>query len=111
MPPFPPGQLSSAELASIESWLKSQCAADPADTWSADLYASNCARCHGADGAGTSNVSGLQGPEVRCRSRELLLSEMSGAEGGMPDFSDLSDAQAQAITTYTRGLCPGTPPN
>jgi len=110
MPAFPAGQLSLADLASIESWLAALCAADGPDALPADLYASNCARCHGADGAGASNVSGLQGPEIRCRSRELLLSELSGAEGGMPDFSDLSDAQAQTITTFVRGLCPGPLP-
>lgn len=68
----------------------------------AELFASNCARCHGAEGQGGVGPS-LAGiartfPEV-----DGQIAFVSNGGGGMPRFGDLlSDADIRAVVEYTR---------
>jgi mono/diheme cytochrome c family protein len=64
-----------------------------------DLYAGNCAVCHGAQGQG-----GI-GPRVRCRSG--ILGTVRNGKGSMPAFPAgvLSNADVAAIEGYLQVLC------
>jgi len=68
----------------------------------ADLYAANCASCHGAD------ARGLDGrPSIRCNPAIAGAVRLgrSGAVGVMPSFPQLSDADVAAIQTHLDDLC------
>lgn len=79
MPAFTIGELSAADLDAIVNDLAGRCSGAPQD-----IFASNCARCHGATAGG-----GTRGPAIGCDEvgelREVLT---SGAEG-MPAFPSL----------------------
>ena len=72
------------------------------------LYVSNCARCHGADGKGNTQLGQEMGIP------DLTTSRMSSAgikriirngDGDMPGFSKkLKTAQINSLTTYVRSL-------
>jgi cbb3-type cytochrome c oxidase subunit III len=82
------------------------------------IFASNCASCHGADGAGISGVfPPLDGSAVVTGDKEtlakILLDGLQGAvsvagghyNGMMPAFGNtLSDAQIAAVLTYVRSM-------
>jgi mono/diheme cytochrome c family protein len=69
-----------------------------------EIYASQCARCHGGDGQGGS------GPALDADSRLPALSdeEVTGAiamgRRGMPRFSGLSDVQMNNLLAHLRSL-------
>ncbi|HKI47573.1 MAG TPA: cytochrome c [Balneolales bacterium] len=82
------------------------------------IFASNCASCHGADGAGVSGVfPPLNGSSVVTGDKEtltkILLDGLQGTvavagghyNGMMPAFGNtFSDAQIAAVLTYVRSL-------
>jgi putative heme-binding domain-containing protein len=80
----------------------------------AQLYASNCAYCHGADGKGG------RGPAIATMPKVIALSDtdLAGivhngeADQGMPSFPDLGDQGTQAVVRYLRMLqgVTGAPP-
>lgn len=74
------------------------------------VYKLNCARCHGADGRGETNLGKLYGsPDLtdaglhaRFSDKELSAIIASG-QGGMPAFKkNLSKAQIAALVAYVR---------
>jgi mono/diheme cytochrome c family protein len=68
----------------------------------ADLYAANCASCHGAD------ARGLDGrPDIRCNRsiHDVVLSGRTGPSGTMPRFV-MTDAEIALVQAYLVGLCP-----
>ena len=102
MPAF--AALSDADIASIQEFLNGLCPAGSAS--GADLFASNCAACHGADALGQ-----LAAPDVRCTvSSRVLNAVRSGRGSVMPVFSNtaLPDTDAAKIVDYLAGLCSGT---
>jgi mono/diheme cytochrome c family protein len=67
------------------------------------LYAENCATCHGADG------QGAVGPQLAGRMTQRFpnvddqITLVSDGSGGMPSFKDkLTAAQIQQVVEYTR---------
>ena len=67
----------------------------------ADVFAAECARCHGADGAGGLGPS-LVGVEERLTVEEHVAVVSSG-RGIMPSFSDsLTPEQIDLVVAYTR---------
>jgi mono/diheme cytochrome c family protein len=69
------------------------------------VYAQNCARCHGADGKGKS------GPRLAGTSLSLGKIEKQVTDGGskMPAFGkQLSPTQVKAVSTYVRTLGGGS---
>ena len=69
----------------------------------ADLYAANCASCHGAD------ARGLDGrPDIRCNRDvgDVVRNGRSGPAGVMPAFANLADADIAKIQAFLDGLCP-----
>ena len=68
----------------------------------AELYAANCARCHGAQGAGGIGPS-LVDVAATFPDVENQITFVSNGGGGMPRFGDiLSDADIREVVTYTR---------
>jgi mono/diheme cytochrome c family protein len=61
----------------------------------------NCASCHGLNGTG-----GTFAPNVRGFNPTQLREKTSAGPGGMPVFSNLSDAQLQAIAAFLAGPAP-----
>jgi cytochrome c oxidase cbb3-type subunit III len=81
----------------------------------AQLFASNCAGCHGADGKGSAKgVAIATLPAVIALSDADLASVVHSGKltGGMPAFPQLSDRETQAVVRYLRTLqgvtSPGT---
>ena len=67
----------------------------------ADLFADNCAGCHGADGSGVSGPS-LQGIEDRL-TVEDQTAVITNGRGGMPAWQGrLTDTQNQLLVRFTR---------
>ena len=70
-----------------------------------EVFASNCASCHGLDGKGTERAPNLVDG---ANSHRLSNAQISGiiregiAAGGMPAFHTLSDADIEAIVKYLR---------
>ena len=86
---------------------------DPSKVWEvADLiargekvYASNCAACHQANGAGAGAIKGLDGAAVvldtdHTKQIEVLLNGQNN--GAMPAWKQLSDTELAAVITYTK---------
>ncbi|MGB8481199.1 MAG: c-type cytochrome [Acidobacteriaceae bacterium] len=72
----------------------------------AQLYASNCAYCHGADGRGGRGPSIATLPKVIAMSNQDLMGivHKGEADQGMPGFPDLGDEGTKAIVQYLRTL-------
>jgi len=69
----------------------------------ADLYASNCASCHGAD------ARGLQGrPDIHCNRsiHDVVVAGRVAVPESMPAFTNLSDPDIGKIQDFLTGLCP-----
>ena len=106
MRPFP--LLTDADIALLQGYLDALC--PTATATGAELFAGNCASCHGADAAGTG-----EGPAIRCsRSiRHAVRNGVVGAHPGrMPALTRLTDAEIERIQSHLTGLCPsGTATN
>jgi mono/diheme cytochrome c family protein len=99
MPPFP--VLADTDIVAVQEYLTA--AFCPAGTATgADLYASNCISCHGADARG---VNG--NPNIRCNRsiHDAVMLGMTGSAGTMPAFA-FSDAEVALVQGYLVGLCP-----
>ena len=101
MPAFP--QLTDAQIALIQTYLQQLCG--EGGRTGADLYAGNCATCHGIDARGTATA-----PNVRCR-KSILAVVRSGRTTVMPAFpaNVLADTDVSAILGYLSGLCTADP--
>ena len=95
MPSFP--KLDDAQIAEIQSFLFGLCPVGGAS--GADLYASNCATCHGPGAVGTATA-----PNVRCATRvdDALV---VGRGARMPSFSALSAPERALLVGYLAGAC------
>lgn len=76
-----------------------------------NLYLSNCARCHGADGQGDTesgrlyDVPDISGGRLRRKSNAKLTSVVMRGGKSMPAFSKkLTRKQVASIVGYIRGL-------
>ncbi len=72
----------------------------------AQMYASDCAYCHGADGRGGRGPSIATLPKaIALSNRDLMGIVQNGeADQGMPGFPDLGDRGTQAVVQYLRTL-------
>jgi putative heme-binding domain-containing protein len=72
----------------------------------AQLYSSNCAYCHGADGRGGRGPAIATLPKVIALSNQDLMGivHKGEADQGMPGFPDLGDQGTQAVVKYLRTL-------
>ena len=75
-----------------------------------NLYASNCARCHGSDGKGDTEVGRrMDVPDLSVSGRRMSAAKISGiiakGKGEMPAFGKkLNKKQIAAIAAYVRKL-------
>jgi mono/diheme cytochrome c family protein len=93
MPAFP--NLSEADIATLQGYLDGLC---PAPT-GADLYASNCASCHGAYGGGTARA-----PAARCATR-VTDALTVGRAAAMPAFSAFTPDDVTHVQQVLDLLC------
>jgi mono/diheme cytochrome c family protein len=95
MPAFP--NLDDDDIATIQAFLVGLCPTDSAT--GADLYAGNCAACHGTDATGTSAA-----PSVRCATR-VVDAVRVGRGAAMPSLPALADAELARIDAHLDQLC------
>jgi mono/diheme cytochrome c family protein/uncharacterized membrane protein len=70
-----------------------------------ELYAANCAQCHGNDGSTLIGASSLTDQAFMAkRSDEDLFRAISNGSGNMPGFSQLSEDERWALAAFTRTL-------
>ncbi len=101
MPAF--AEFSDAEVVLLETYLGNLCTQNGRN--GADLWAGNCAACHGGDGRGAVNYAGLHSPDVHC-SRSISDPVKQGEDPKMPAFPTLSDADIAKMQQFLGGLCP-----
>ena len=82
-----------------------------AEVDSAQLYKTNCAMCHAADGSGNSpsgkalKAKDLRSDEVQKKSDAELIEGISKGQGKMPAFGKkLKPEQIQQLVSYVRQL-------
>lgn len=78
---------------------------------SRSLYVNNCARCHGGDGRGDTELGRLNdapdisGGRMKKRSASRLKAVISRGRGSMPGFGKkLTQSQIASLAAYVRGL-------
>jgi mono/diheme cytochrome c family protein len=102
MPSFPTAALSDEQLALIADHLAGLCSG-----LAADVYASNCATCHGATAAGGRNADGVRGPDIRCTGANDFPEVLADGEEGMPAFPTLAGSMAGELTDFVHTFCMG----
>lgn len=100
MPAFSTTALGAAELTAILAQLANSCSGT-----GADLFAANCASCHGPAGGGGQNANGVRGGNIRCSEAGELAGAIRAGGDGMPAFASLGNAAINRLATYVRGLC------
>ena len=75
------------------------------------IYAVNCAKCHGPQGQGTGNIPALkEGPAQAASEGELFWFVTKGdAANGMPAWASLSDQGRWQIVAYMKAGLPAIP--
>jgi ubiquinol-cytochrome c reductase cytochrome c subunit len=101
MPAFP--ALDDADIAAIQAHLDALCPAGTAT--GEELFASNCASCHGATGGGGRNADGVRGPDVRCQDTHDFLEKVRNGDDEMPAFPALDAPAIDRIIAYVRTFC------
>ena len=119
MPAFG-GMLASDEISAIVSYIRSN--AEGIETFSerdsrnvelgADLFAANCAACHGEDGRGAEEMGApdlMDDAWLEGSDRATLISTISdGRQGHMPDWENrLTESERRILTLYVMGLGDG----
>ena len=106
MPPLP--GLTDAEVDAVQAHLASLCAKRGRTV--RDVYAANCATCHGRDGAGGRDARWIEGPDIRCTAPADFTQAVVQGQGGMPAFPELA-AMVEPLRRQSRGRfhCPAAP--
>jgi mono/diheme cytochrome c family protein len=100
MPALSTTQLSADQLGLIADYLGSLCSGS-----GADLYASNCATCHGATAGGGRSADGVRGPDIRCQDTGDFDEKLAQGEEQMPAFPSLAGAPATKLANFVHGFC------
>ncbi len=91
--------------APIEEVKESYSGDDWAIAEGAEIYASSCAVCHGADGAGGIGSSLISEFRYGDSSEEIYISIADGRDGGMPGFrQQLSDVKIRKLAAFLETL-------
>jgi mono/diheme cytochrome c family protein len=98
MPAFP--NLTDSDIATIQAFLLDLCPTTAVT--GEELWASNCASCHGADAGGTTAA-----PSVRCATR-VANAVRVGRGTKMPSFPSLADGDIALLESYLDGVCTAT---
>lgn len=81
--------------------------ADPALASGAEIYANNCARCHGDDGEGDKGPTlNSMGKQAKFRSNpKALINKITNGGGRMPKFKTrLSAAEIRSVANFVKTL-------
>jgi mono/diheme cytochrome c family protein len=100
MPAFVASQLPDDQLVLLEAYLAGLCSGA-----AGDVYASNCATCHGATAGGGRNADGVRGPDIQCKDAGDFDEVLRRGEERMPAFPSLAGAPASALADYVSGFC------
>lgn len=100
MPPFTTTQLSGDQLGLIIDHLVGICSGS-----GADLYAGNCATCHGQTAGGGRSADGVRGPDIRCKDSGDFDEVLAQGEERMPPFPSLVGAPATKLANFVHGFC------
>lgn len=95
--PAMPG-LTDVDVRVIGAYLDDVCAS--AGRSGEDLWAGNCAGCHGATARGGRNGLGIAGPEVQCTGRQDFVEKIVEGDDEMPSFPTLDAADVDAIVDW-----------
>jgi mono/diheme cytochrome c family protein len=99
MPAFTTAQLTNDQMALVVEFLVGLCSGQPAD-----VYASNCATCHGATASGGRNADGVRGPGIRCTEGGDVAEALSEGEERMPAFPSLIGSAGE-LAQFINGFC------
>jgi mono/diheme cytochrome c family protein len=99
MPAFP--QLATADVSAVTAYLDLLCTTY--GRTGDELYAGNCATCHGATAHGGRNALGVSGPGIACASSGDYAETVRSGDDRMPAFPALTDTDVSAIVAYVRG--------
>ncbi len=70
-----------------------------------EVYAKNCAVCHGVNAQGKGKFPSLRSGHVSHHSPKKLLSQIENGGGGMPPFKDrLTKKEIRAVFAYIHSL-------
>ena len=104
MPASP--HVAAADVTSIAIFLDERCTA--LGRTGGDLYAGNCASCHGTTAAGGRNGLGVRGPDIRCTEAGDYSEKVRFGDDDMPAFPRLDPSDVTAIVGFVHGhFCPG----
>ena len=103
MPPLP--GLTDGEIDEVQAHLARRCARHGRTV--RDVYAANCATCHGRDGAGGRDARWIEGPDIRCTAPADFTQAVVQGQGGMPAFPELGSL-VESLRRQARGRfrCP-----
>ncbi len=95
MPAFP--ELTDAEITTIQARLVASCPIT--SVTGAEVYAGNCASCHGTDATG-----GTAAPGIRCATR-VANAVRVGRGAAMPAMPDLATLEVGRLAEYLGTQC------
>jgi cytochrome c oxidase cbb3-type subunit III len=100
------GVLMVAALASIMAGQQPGSRLPPAnDNPVSQIFAVNCAACHGLDGSGTQRAPNIVRAAQKLSSADMLRIVSDGIPGtGMPGFRSLGEVRLKAVLEYLRDL-------
>jgi mono/diheme cytochrome c family protein len=103
MPAYP--GLVGADRTTLEAHMAELCTA--AGRTAADLYAGNCASCHGTTANGGTDGLGVHGPDIRCTGRNDYREKVAEGDDEMPAFPALGTSDVDAVVDWVHGAyCP-----
>jgi mono/diheme cytochrome c family protein len=93
--------IGDVEVSLISAYLDDACTS--AGRSGEDLWAGNCAGCHGTTARGGRNGLGVDGPDVRCTGRNDFVEKVAEGDEAMPSFPKLHAADVHAIVDWVHG--------
>ncbi len=103
MPPFS-GSLNDQQIWNVVAYAFTLSTRPEQIATGKTLFAANCAQCHGETGANIANANFTNQAYMASRSLADFTRAIRNGAQGMPAFSDLSDAEALALSAYLRTL-------
>ncbi len=94
--------ITDAEIEKVASYVASGMKGD-----GADVFASTCSSCHGADGKGMDMVAPNIADFTPAFVSDILSHGKKGAIGAMPAFTNLNATQVKAVSTYITDISKG----